>query len=152
MDFQKAFDTVPHKRLMSKLRTYGFNELMIEWITDFIVGRTQRVRIDGELSEEMLVISGIPQGTVLGPFLFLLYVNDLPELVNAMLYLFADDNKVYKIIQNPFQDRNMLQTDLDKIYEWSKLWLMKIHPDKLFGMEIGGSRDNPGGPITKNCP
>ena len=143
MDFQKAFDTVPHKRLMSKLRTYGFNELMIEWITDFIVGRTQRVRIDGELSEEMLVISGIPQGTVLGPFLFLLYVNDLPELVNAMLYLFADDNKVYKIIQNPFQDRNMLQTDLDKIYEWSKLWLMKIHPDKLFGMEIGGSRDNP---------
>ena len=135
MDFQKAFDTVPHKHLMPKLKTYGFHESMIEWIDDFIVGRTQRVCIDRELSEEMLVISGIPQGTVLGPFLFLVYINDLPKLVDAMLYLFADDNKVYKIIQNPLHDRN--------IFAWSKLWLMKIHPYKLFGMEIGGQRDNP---------
>ena len=143
MDFQKAFDTVPHRRLLSKIRTYGFNETMVDWIENFITGRTQRVRIDGEVSQEELVISGIPQGSVLGPFLFLLFVNDMPDLVDAMLYLFADDNKVYKVIKHPARDRTSLQIDLDKLYEWSVTWLMKIHPEKLFAMEIGGWRENP---------
>ena len=143
MDFQKAFDTVPHRRLLSKVRTYGFNENMINWIEQFITGRTQRVRIDGEFSESKEVISGIPQGSVLGPFLFLVFVNDMPELVESMMYLFADDNKVFKVIRHPTRDRDDMQIDLDKLYSWSKVWLMRIHPDKLFGMEIGGWRENP---------
>ena len=143
MDFQKAFDTVPHRRLLSKVRTYGFNENMINWIEQFITGRTQRVRIDGEFSESKVVISGIPQGSVLGPFLFLVFVNDMPELVESMLYLFADDNKIFKVIRHPISDRDDMQADLDKLYTWSKVWLMRIHPDKLFGMEIGGWRENP---------
>ena len=60
-----------------------------------------------------------------------------------MLYLFADDNKIYKVIKNPTSDRSDMQIDLDKLYDWSKLWLMKIHPDKLYGVEIGGWRENP---------
>ena len=116
---------------------------MLNWIESFITGRTQKVRIDGEMSEAKEVISGIPQGSVLGPFLFVLFVNDVPDLVRSMLYLFADDNKVYKVIKHPIADRAELQIDLDKLYEWSNIWLMKIHPEKLFGMEIGGWRDNP---------
>jgi len=143
MDFQKAFDTVPHKRLISKVKAYGFSECMLNWIESFITGRTQKVRIDGEMSEAKEVISGIPQGSVLGPFLFVLFVNDMPDLVRSMLYLFADDNKVYKVIKHPITDRAELQIDLNKLYEWSNIWLMKIHPEKLFGMEIGGWRDNP---------
>jgi len=143
MDFMKAFDTVPHKRLLSKLKTYGFSTIMLKWIEEFITGRTQIVRIDGELSEERLVISGIPQGSVLGPFLFLVFVNDMPEEVKSRLFLFADDNKVYRVIEKAALDRIALQDDLDNLYEWSKTWLMRIHPEKLFGMEIGGTRETP---------
>ena len=67
----------------------------------------------------------------------------MPDLVRSMLYLFADDNKIYKVIKNPTSDRSDMQIDLDKLYDWSKLWLMKIHPDKLYGVEIGGWRENP---------
>jgi hypothetical protein len=143
MDFMKAFDMVPHKRLLSKLFTYGFSDDMIEWVRDFVVGRKQRVRIDGILSEEREVMSGIPQGSVLGPFLFLLYINDMPEVIKSVLFLFADDSKVYRIIHHSVHDRSILQEDLEALYEWSKIWLMKIHPEKLFGMEIGGCRENP---------
>ena len=75
---------------------------MINWVKHFITGRTQRVRIDRELSDAIEVISGIPQGTVLGPFLFLVYVNDMPDLVKSMLYLFTDDNKIYKSDQKSY--------------------------------------------------
>ena len=143
MDFMKAFDTVPHRRLLSKLKSYGFTEIMIKWIEAFTTGRTQQVRIDGVLSEEKTVISGVPQGSVLGPFLFLIYVNDMPEAVRSRLFLFADDNKVYKVIRKAAQDRAMLQEDLDALYAWSKKWLMRIHPEKLFGMEIGADRELP---------
>ena len=85
--------------MLSKLSTYGFTDSMINWVKHFITGRTQRVRIDGELSEAIEVISGIPQGTVLGPFLILVYVNDMPDLVRSMLYLFADDNKIWRSIE-----------------------------------------------------
>ena len=105
--------------------------------------RTQKVRIDGILSDEEVVRSGIPQGTVLGPFLFLLFINDMPDSVLSKLFLYADDSKIYRVINNASADREILQNDLDRLYEWSRTWLMKIHPDKLFGMEIGGSRECP---------
>ena len=143
MDFMKAFDTVPHRRLLSKLRSYGFTDSMVNWVEAFITGRTQYVRIDGVVSEEKTVISGVPQGSVLGPFLFLIYVNDMPEVIRSRLFLFADDNKVYRIIRKAFKDRPILQGDLDELYTWSNIWLMRIHPEKLFGMEIGGEREIP---------
>ena len=143
MDFMKAFDTVPHRRLLSKLRSFGFTSSMVNWVEAFITGRTQHVRIDGVVSEEKTVISGVPQGSVLGPFLFLIYVNDMPEVVRSRLFLFADDNKVYRIIEKASKDRAILQENLDELYTWSNIWLMRIHPEKLFGMEIGGEREIP---------
>ena len=100
MDYRKAFDTVPHKRLIEKVKAYGFAETIVGWLEDFVTGRKQRVQIKGSSSEDKDVKSGIPQGSVLGPFLFLLYVNDLPEQVTSFVYLFADDNKVWKDIAN----------------------------------------------------
>ena len=87
MDFMKAFDVVPHRRLLSKLRSYGFSDIAVKWIQEFITMRTQKVRIDGILSDEQVVRSGILQGTVLGPFLFLLFINDMPDSVLSKLFL-----------------------------------------------------------------
>ena len=142
MDYMKAFDTVPHRRLMSKVKAYGFPNYIVDWLEDFLIGRRQTVRINGESADEKEIKSGIPQGSVLGPLLFLLYVNDIPEIVLSMLYLFADDNKVWKEITCK-KDKEILQHDLDKIYQWSKIWLMNIHPEKSAHIHIGQEMDIP---------
>lgn len=136
MDFQKAFDTVPHKRLLSKLEAYNLGEEMISWIRDYLSGRKQQVSINGANSKWHEVTSGIPQGSVIGPILFVIYINDLPDIVNSTVYLFADDTKIFKIINNQ-NDRDTLQNDLKKLTEWSETWLLKFHPDKCKFMHIG---------------
>ena len=100
-DFEKAFDKVPHMRLLSKLYSYGINEELINWIS-FLVNRSQQVRINNVFSRPQAVLSGIPQGSVLGPLLFIIYINDLPDICRAMChtYLFADDAKLYKCIRD----------------------------------------------------
>ena len=100
MDYQKAFDTVPHKRLMSKLQTYCIEDKLIKWIQNFLSNRTQRVIVNGTASEWSKVTSGIPQGSVLGSLLFVIFINDLPSNINYNTYMFADDTKVYNIITN----------------------------------------------------
>ena len=97
MDFLKAFDTVPHKRLMAKLHSYGIKGKIHRWITSFLSGRRQKVLVNGKASSWTAVISGIPQGSVLGPVLFVLFINDLPETVDSEVFLFADDTKLYMI-------------------------------------------------------
>ena len=119
MDYRKAFDTVPHKRLMEKVKAYGFTDTIVDWLEDFLTERKQKVLIKGHCSEEKQIKSGIPQGSVLGPFLFLIFINDLPEIVTSFVYLFADDNKVWKDITSNL-DKKILQHDLDKIFEWCK--------------------------------
>lgn len=93
MDFMKAFDKVPHKRLLRKLRSYGLSEQIIKWVEDFLRDRSQKVSVNNSESRDRPVTSGIPQGSVLGPILFVIYINDMPECVNASTYLFADDTK-----------------------------------------------------------
>ena len=115
MDFSKAFDKVPHRRLNYKLYWYGIRGNTHEWILYFLCGRSQRVVLEGESSDSEPVVSGIPQGTVLGPVLFLLYINDLPDVaVHGTARLFADDCIFYRPTRNN-DDTILLQNDLNKI-------------------------------------
>ena len=114
LDFSKAFDTVPHKRLLSKLMYYGINGPLCEWINAWLTERTQIVILNDEASKEVKVISGVPQGTVLGPLMFILYVNDINDNISSSLRMFADDCVLYRIIKSP-NDHHCLQNDLDII-------------------------------------
>ena len=98
LDFAKAFDTVPHRRLIVKLESYGINGNILNWIKAFLSGRSQVVKVNGADSESTAVLSGIPQGSVLGPLLFVIYIDDLPEAVTSDALLFADDTKLYRQI------------------------------------------------------
>ena len=98
LDYQKAFDVVPHKILLGKLDAYGITKGIAEWISSFLLGRTQKVSVNGKESNWKEVISGIPQGSVLGPLLFVIYINDLPDILESDAFLFADDTKIYRLI------------------------------------------------------
>ena len=138
LDFRKAFDTVPHRRLVHKLRAYGIRGNLLAWITDFLNQRTMRVMVRGHVSNWADVTSGVPQGSVLGPLLFILYVNDIPEIIASPVSLFADDTKLWRN-QVTATDGEILQRDLDKLDEWSAKWLMGFNVDKCKVMHLGGS-------------
>ena len=112
LDFSKAFDKVPHQRLLLKLKHYRVRGHLLECIEDFLSARTQEVVIEGQKSSPSPVTSGVPQGTVLGPLLFLAYINDMPECVTSKIKLFADDSLVYRKVQQS-SDCRALQQDLD---------------------------------------
>ena len=99
LDFSKAFDMVPLQKLLHKLRNYGVDGKLNVWIEQFLSNREQRVLVDGEFSNYDKVLSGVPQGTVLGPLLFLCFINDLPEHVKSQIRLFADDGLLYRRIK-----------------------------------------------------
>ena len=113
LDFQKAFDKVPKKRLLQKLSAYGIEGKVLCWIEDFLSDRRMRIMVRGEYSEWVDVISGVPQGSVLGPILFLIYVNDIPEMVNCSIKMFVDDTKLFRTVKS-IDDCNILQNDLIK--------------------------------------
>ena len=136
LDFQKAFDTVPHKRLIEKLKSYGIRNKLLCWIHSFLTNRTQHVVVNNQSSSEQKVVSGVPQGSVLGPLLFVLYINDLPDKLENSSLMFADDTKIFKAI-NSENDIQALQRDLIKLEEWSSIWLLKFHPDKCKVLTIG---------------
>ena len=139
LDFSKAFDKVCHRKLLLKLEHYGIDNNIYKWISNFLFNRTQRVVVRGTFSECVSVESGVPQGTVLGPLLFLLYINDMPLLVNSIIALFADDAYIFRSIFSNF-DTESLQNDLDKLVEWEKNWSMEFHPDKCFLLRITNKR------------
>ena len=128
-DFQKAFDSVPHKRIAQKLNACGIRGSLLDWIVDFLAERKQKVVINGCESTEGRVTSGIPQGSVLGPLLFVIYINDLPRGLNTTAKMFADDTKVFVRSDNEEGAKN-LQKDLDSLQTWSDKWLLRFHPDK----------------------
>ena len=129
MDFKKAFDTVPHKRLISKIISLNISKEIVNWIEAFISNRRQKVAVNGKESNWHDVTSGIPQGTVLGPLLFVLYINDLPDLTQSDTFLFADDIKIFRSIINT-NDQDILQQDITTIEKWSHDWMLTLHPDK----------------------
>ena len=130
LDFAKAFDKVPHQRLLAKLHRYGIQRKTHEWIRDFLSSRQQRVVVNGVYSDWVPVTSGIPQGSVLGPVLFLIYINDLPDELNYLKKVFADDGKVYSPIRN-IQDEVNMQGNVDNSEVWADKWEMVFSTKNL---------------------
>ena len=117
-DLQKAFDKVPHRRLLFKLHRLGIQGKLLKWIEEWLRGRTQRVVMNGFASGWEEVISGVPQGSVLGPILFLVYINDMEDKVLSYFWKFADDSKIMRKVDS-VNDILMLKQDLQNLEEWS---------------------------------
>ena len=136
LDCSKAFDTVPHRRLLVKLEALGVQGNILRWIKGFLTDRRQRVNIRGSFSNWLPVDSGVPQGSVLGPMLFLFYINDLVDGLECPILLFADDAKIFKEIKTP-EDAETLARDMRRIQEWSEKWLLTFNEEKCATMHIG---------------
>ena len=118
-DFMKAFDKIPHRELLKNLKSYGISENILEWVTAFLSNRKQRVRVNSDHSKWVAVISGIPQGSVLGPLLFVTYISGLPKKAKTSeIFLFADDIKMFKAIYSK-DDCKLLQDDINCTYSWT---------------------------------
>ena len=147
LDFRKAFDLVSHRHLVYKMSKYGISGQVLEWVKAFLRDRSQRVVIRGATSEACSVTSGVPQGSVLGPVLFLIFINDLPLEVLSPLSLFADDSKIFTRIVTSrkktkwtgFDGQSALQRDLTKVQEWAERWKMDFNTGKCKVMHIGNN-------------
>ena len=139
-DFAKAFDSVAHERLILKLEAVEITGDVLNWIRSFLVGRSQSVRVEGETSGWQKMLSGIPQGSVLGPLLFVIFINDMPDVVkDNICKLFADDCELYGIINSDIDQR--LQKDLSNLENWSNVWDLPFNATKCKVMHFG--RGNP---------
>ena len=121
LDFQKAFDKVPHQRLILKLKSHAMGNSIINWIEQWLTDRRQRVIVDGEVSSWKSVLNGVPQGSVLGSILFFVYFNDLEEGVTGKILKFADDTKLFRKAKE-IGDKHKLQDEIDKLVKWSEKW------------------------------
>ncbi|CAM5136677.1 unnamed protein product [Natator depressus] len=141
LDFQKAFDKVPHQRLLRKVICHGIRGKVLSWISNWLKDSKQRVGINGQFSEQREVNSGVPQGSVLGPVLFIIFINDLEKGVNSEVAKFADDTKLLKIVKSQ-ADCEELQKALSKLGDWATKWQMKFNIDKCKVMHIGKHHPN----------
>ena len=141
LDFQKAFDTPPHELLKSKLFSYGIGGKTLEWINAFLCFRQQRVVVNGVKSDWAPVVSGVPQGTVLGPLLFSLYINDIPVGIDSQIRLLADDCVCYREIKT-VEDTLKLQKDIDLLGSWARKRGMRFQPVKCNMMQLTNKRIN----------
>ena len=139
LDFSKAFDKVNHSKLLLKLHSYGIRNATLRWIRAFLSNRQQKVVVEGEESDSVPVTSGVPQGSVLGPILFLAYINDLPQDIVSQVRLFADDTAIYLTLDSK-SDSDTLQKDLDRLQTWEARWDMEFNPSKCQVIRVTASR------------
>ena len=136
LDLSKAFDTVPHKRLIAKIKAHGIEGDILNWIEEWLRNRKQRVVLNGEVSEWMDVTSSVVQGSVLGPLCFTIYMNDMEEGITSTLSKFADDTKVIHPMKTP-ADQEILQNDINKLLKWAEDWQMAFNISKCAVIHFG---------------
>ena len=136
-DISKAFDRVWHKGLLVKLKQIGIDGSLLKWLENYLYNRCQRVVINGQQSGIKFLKAGVPQGSILGPILFLIYINDIVNEISCNIRLFADDTSLYLVVDNNEYDAaEMLNNDIETINQWSKKWLVKFNPEKTEVMTI----------------
>ena len=136
-DLEKAFDRVPHNKLLSKLVSYGIHKDIIQWIAAFLKQRRQHVKLNGFFSFWTAVFSGVPQGSILGPLLFIIFINDIMEFcTSSEIFLYADDSKIYKHIITS-SDKVLLQNDIVAVKNWLDKWTVTLNIDKCKTISYG---------------
>ncbi len=130
LDMSKAFDRVWHKGLLAKLKACGINGTLHAWFSDYLSNRKQQVVCEGSHSKLKPITAGVPQGSILGPLLFLVYINDLPRNIDSQVRIFADDTTLFLETTDPFSCANTINRDLKKVSEWAKTWKMIFNPSK----------------------
>jgi len=149
LELAKALDSVPHNRLLLKLESYDVKGTLLEWMKNFLIGRRQLVMVAGTGSQLAPVLSGVPRGSVLGPLLFISYINDMQQTVSSFIYMYADDTKVVRKVTTA-RDCEELQADLDSIQHWSEKWQMKFTSSKYRIMHLGHSGPSDRAEYTMN--
>ena len=143
LDISKAFDKVWHDGLLHKLRKVGITGALFDWFSDYLHNRHQRVVIQGQSSSWGKICAGVPQGSVLGPLMFLIYINDIVDIVRSKIKLFADDTSLYLTIDNPVIAAQTMNMDLSNIDQWSKDWLVTFNALKTDSMLISRKSNSP---------
>ena len=142
-DISKAFDRVWHKGLLFKLQSVGISGSLLEWFADYHFERKQRVVLPGVSSDWSALEAGVPQGSILGPLLFLVYINDIVEDISSTIRLFADDTSLYLIVDSPLEAAMTLNRDVSRVYAWAKKWLVTFNPDKSEALLISRKYNRP---------
>lgn len=140
LDYEKAFDTPPHDLMLHKLSGYGISNMLLNWINSFLSKRTQRVVMGSTISDSLPVTSGVPQGSVLGPLLFILYINDITDLVSNPMKLYADDSKVISTNSTP-ESPALLQMDINHIVSWTLTWRLRLNYKKCLILHFNKSKN-----------
>ena len=141
LDMSKAFDKVCHSLLLRKLKQFNVSGRLLDWFSAYLTNRKQRVTVSGESSKEVSVSSGVPQGSLLGPLLFLLFVNNLPATCNSSeVACFADDTKIYRLIDS-VDDSRALQSDLNSLVDWSESSALQFNQQKCKSQRITRKRN-----------
>ena len=131
LDLSKAFDSVSPKRLLLKLQRRGIDGSLLLWIRNFLTNRRQRVVLRSNCSDWSPVISGAPQGTILGPILCIIHINDISTNITSTFKIYADDTKIYRTINEPDKDTSALQLDLNRLSDGANKWQLRFNPEKM---------------------
>ncbi|XP_053380636.1 uncharacterized protein LOC128548935 [Mercenaria mercenaria] len=142
-DISKAFDKVWHDGLLLKLRKAGVDGPLLSWFSNYLTNRRQSVILPGAKSNWCSLQAGVPQGSILGPLLFLVYINDIVEDIGARINMFADDTSLHIVVDHPVLSAQVLQTDINKISTWADTWLVKFNPSKSETMLISRKANKP---------